>query len=192
MAKQAPSSAVPAGPVAEVEVTHPPHEDTGHRDNRPSWDDYFMSIAEAVKSRSPDETKVGAVIVREKTILATGYNGFARGVQEHEWRSAEKREKLRWAVHAEQNAIFNAARVGISVEGTRIYTTKFPCLKCMNAIVQTGIIEIYTYDEKPYDDELIKDDGRRVTQILMETSVRLISPKLRLAFGPLHTSARGA
>jgi deoxycytidylate deaminase len=80
--------------------------------------------------------------------------------------------------HAEQNAIYNAARIGASIEGATIYTTKFPCLNCTYAIVQSGIKTIYTPDKKPYDDRQTKDDGRRVFQVLTETNVNLKCPNL--------------
>jgi len=151
--------------------------------DRMSWDEYWIEIAQVVKIRSTDpKTKVGAVIVKENVLISTGYNGFARDVQHHECRTIKETdnpEKLRWMCHAEQDAIYNAARVGVSVAGAKIYTTKFPCLICTNAIVQAGIIGIYTVDTKPYDDNLTKDDGRRVYQILSETNVRLEAPNLK-------------
>jgi deoxycytidylate deaminase len=81
--------------------------------------------------------------------------------------------------HAEQNAIFNAAGVGISIEGATIYTTKFPCLYCTNAIVQTGIQTIFTTATKTYSDSVLGDHGERVFHVLSETNVRIEAPNLK-------------
>lgn len=165
----------------------PDDDDEVDRGDRPGWDHYWVSIAEVVKTRSNDPScQVGAVIVRANNILvSTGYNGFARGVQHHERRLVKEPgspEKLRWMCHAEQNAIYNAARVGVSVEGATIYTTKFPCLICTNAIVQAGIVRVYTLDTKPYDDDLVADDGSRVISVLLEAGVKLEAPRLKMDF----------
>jgi len=152
------------------------------RSGRPEWDDYWSEIAEAIKKRSSDpDCQVGAVIVKANVLLSTGYNGFARDVQ-HLARRLQKQddEKLRWMCHAEQNAIYNAARVGASIEGATIYTTKFPCLYCTNAIVQTGIQAIYTTDTKPYNDSILGDHGERVIHVLSETNVRIEAPNCDL------------
>jgi dCMP deaminase len=157
---------------------------------RPDWDDYWINIAKAVSDRSSDPNcKVGAVIVKENVLVSTGYNGFARDVQHYDRRTMKKSgdpEKLRWMCHAEQNAIYNAARVGVSTNGATIYSTKFPCLLCTHAIVQAGIKEIFTPDFKTYDDELIDDDGRRVLQVLAETHVRMNSPNLRTTIAVIN------
>lgn len=150
--------------------------------DRPDWDKYWCDIAKAVTERSPDpHCQVGAVIVKGNVLLSTGYNGFARDVQHLAHRLyKEDDEKLRWMCHAEQNAIYNAARVGISIEGATIYTTKFPCLYCTNAIVQTGIQVIYTTDTKTYRDTILGDHGERVFHVLSETNVRIEAPNLEL------------
>lgn len=162
-------------------------EHEGQTDARPDWDDYWVAIAEAVKTRSNDPScQVGAVIVRNNVLLSTGYNGLARGVQHRERRLLKepgRPEKLRWMCHAEQNAIYNAARTGASLEGATIYTTKFPCLICTNAIVQAGIASVHTRDTKAYDDDLLKDDGSRVVSVLLETGVRLVAPNLKVDVG---------
>lgn len=170
--------------------------DTSEVDDRPDWDDYWMQIANAVSLRSTDPggKRVGAVIVRENVLISTGYNGFARGVQHSELRGPQvsKLEKLRWMCHAEQNAIFNAARLGVSVAGAKIYTTKFPCLLCMNAIVQSGIQVVFTVDSKPYDDEFVADDGGRVFSVLAESGVKLEAPSLGVQLRVEHPSVQAA
>jgi dCMP deaminase len=119
----------------------------------PVWDEYFHAIAQTVALRSRDQSrKVGAVIVsgcEGRVVLSTGFNWFPRGVRELAERTATKdhRNKYAWITHAETNAIFNAARRGISLEGATIYTTTFPCSSCAQAIVQAGIRRVFTYGE---------------------------------------------
>jgi dCMP deaminase len=144
------------------------------------WDKYFYEIAEAVASRSRDNCKVGAVIVRDdgKIILSTGYNGLHREVLDHTDRIAGDKEKLRWACHAETNAIFNAARIGITIEKATIYVTKFPCVWCASAIVQTGIRRIYTLDSGPWKNDPLDDgEGGRSRIILQEAGIKIHTPK---------------
>ena len=113
-------------------------------DKRKSWDEYFLDIAELVSTRSKDpSTKVGAVIVRDKTILSTGYNGFARGVNDNIPERYDRPEKYLWTIHAEENAILNAGRIGIKTEGASLYVTPMhPCSNCALSIVQSGIKEV--------------------------------------------------
>lgn len=112
-----------------------------------TWDEYFHAIAQAVALKSKDKNKkVGAVVVSAEgnTILSTGFNGFARGIRETPEREHED-EKLFWVTHAETNAIFNAARHGISLVGGTLYVTLFPCSGCAQAIVQAGIKRVFSY-----------------------------------------------
>jgi dCMP deaminase len=105
-----------------------------HVDN---WDEYFLwiAVAVAVKSKDP-RCAVGAVIVSsENLILSTGFNGLARKLYDDERLLADAEEKLKIICHAEANAVFNAARIGVALQGTSIYVTKFPCLACCNAII---------------------------------------------------------
>ena len=112
-----------------------------------SWDIYFIDMAEFVASKSKDNsTKVGAVVVGpDNEILSTGFNGFPRGVEEvlypERW---ERPQKYEWVIHAEANAIANAARVGISLKGSRLYVNykMAPCSDCAALIIQAGIKEI--------------------------------------------------
>lgn len=119
------------------------------------WDNRFFDVAQLVSSWSEDESrKVGAVIVGSANqILTTGYNGLPRGVSsDHAVRhSSENKEKYFWYEHAERNAIFNAARDGVKLEGSTIYSTLFPCADCSRAIVQSGIKKLKTY-EPPQND----------------------------------------
>lgn len=119
---------------------------------RPSWDDYFLQLADLVASRSTClRRQVGAVLVRDERIIATGYNGAPRGIQ-HCLEAGCLREKMgipsgeRYelcrGVHAEQNAIINAAYYGVSTKGAVLYCTNQPCLICARMIINAGIIKV--------------------------------------------------
>ena len=131
-------------------------------DTRPSWDEYFMEIARQVATRSTCiRRQVGAVLVREKRILATGYNGAPAGLphcfdvgclrEQLHVPSGQNHELCR-AIHAEQNAVVQAARSGTSIEGSAIYTTTAPCVLCAKILINAGIVEIVY--ENSYPDEL--------------------------------------
>ncbi|MBN2851417.1 MAG: dCMP deaminase family protein [Clostridia bacterium] len=117
--------------------------------SRPTWDAYFMDIVELVKTRSTCiRRQVGALIVKDKRILTSGYNGAPQGVrhceeigclrQQLNVPSGEKHELCR-AIHAEQNALVQAAKTGISVEGATIYVTLQPCSLCAKLLINAGI-----------------------------------------------------
>ena len=138
------------------------------------WDTRFMQMAELVgtwKSCYKSNRQVGAIIVRDKRVIATGYNGAPAGIKS----CMEKGECIRlknnvpsgtrqefcYAIHAEQNAIVQAAKLGISVEGATMYVTHQPCSICTKFIINAGIKRIVYKD--PYPDEfamkLIKESG---------------------------------
>ncbi len=108
---------------------------------RPSWDEYFMNIAEQVATRATcDRKHVGAVIVRDKVILSTGYNGSPRGMAHCDEVGHEIIEgHCVRTVHAEANAIAQAAKNGVSIEGATIYTTSSPCYDCFKLLINAGI-----------------------------------------------------
>ena len=108
------------------------------------WDEYFLHLAQVVATRSKDpSTQVGAVIVQDKTIISTGYNGFPRGVNDNIEERYDRPLKYIWMCHAEENALLNAAREGIKVEGGTIYVTPLsPCMRCARGIIQSGIKEV--------------------------------------------------
>lgn len=109
--------------------------------SRASWDEYFMKIAEDVASRATcDRLHVGAVIVRDRNILATGYNGAPSGLPhcDEEGHQMMNGHCVR-TVHAELNAILQAAKNGIQIDGSTIYSTHEPCLNCFKALVNAGI-----------------------------------------------------
>jgi dCMP deaminase len=132
---------------------------------RPSWDSYFMMIAGDVASRATCiRRSVGAVIVKDKQILTTGYNGPPAGIShctgktcirsKLEVPSGERHELCR-GLHAEQNAIIQAALHGVSVNGSKIYITHQPCSICTKMLINAGIKK-FVY-KNPYDDELARE-----------------------------------
>ena len=111
---------------------------------RASWDEYFMNIARVVASRSTCDRKfVGAVIVRDKTILSTGYNGSIRGMPHcSEVGHMMEDGHCVATIHAESNAILQAAKNGVAIDGASIYVTASPCWNCFKQIANTGMRRI--------------------------------------------------
>ena len=142
----------------------------------PSWDEYFMDMAVLTAKRSTClRRQVGAVIVKDKHIIATGYNGAPRGVphcdekggclrQQLNVPSGERHELCR-ALHAEQNAIIQAATLGQSIEGGTIYVTNQPCVICAKMIINAGIRRIVV--KEGYPDEL-------AVEILREAGLSIV------------------
>jgi dCMP deaminase len=141
--------------------------------DRPSWDTYFMQIAHLVATRATcPRRSVGAVIVRDRRILATGYNGAPRGLPhcppggaEREWPEGCLRAGhcIR-SLHAEQNAILQAAMIGVACQGATLYVTCQPCNTCAKMIINAGI-ETVIYEGDYPDDftlELFRLAGLRV------------------------------
>ena len=104
------------------------------------WDKRFLRIAEEVRSWSHDPgTKVGAVLVNDRRIIATGYNGFPQGLSDSLEKYIDRDYKLAVTVHAEKNAIINAAKNGARTEGATAYVTFPPCSQCAAALIQAGV-----------------------------------------------------
>jgi dCMP deaminase len=136
-------------------------------DQRVSWHEYFMNIAEQVATRSTCSRKhVGAVIVRDRTILSTGYNGSLRGAPHCDeiGHDLENDHCVR-TVHAEANAVAQSAKHGIRIDQAEIYVTASPCLTCFKLIANCGITKIY-YKEF-YRDE-------RITEYAKLAGVKLV------------------
>lgn len=131
---------------------------------RPDWDTYFLRIARLVAQRSTCmRRRVGAVIVRDKRILATGYNGAPNGIKhcfqreggclrEAKGIPSGQRQELCRGLHAEQNAILQASAFGVSLKGGEIYCTHQPCVTCAKMIINAGIQRIVFLGD--YPDEL--------------------------------------
>ncbi len=114
------------------------------------WDKRFIQRAKDVAEYSKDKnTKTGAVIVNDdKTEIVMGYNGFPRGADDDNHpKRYERPDKYFWTEHAERNALYKAARLGVSTMNTNMYCTYFPCADCSRAIIQGGVKRLYT--EKP-------------------------------------------
>ena len=124
---------------------------------RVGWDRYFMNIARQAATRSTcDRKSVGAVIVRDKTILSTGYNGSIRGMPHCDEVGHDLENGHCVAtIHAEANAIIQAARNGVNISGAEIYTTASPCWNCFKLIANAGIRRIY-YGEFYRDEKSIR------------------------------------
>jgi len=137
---------------------------------RVSWEEYFMNIAREVATRSTCDRKfVGAVIVREKTILSTGYNGSIRNLPHcaeagHEMLNGHCVR----TIHAETNAIIQAARHGIRIENSEIFITASPCYNCFKNIANAGIKKIYFGEF--YKDQQIWDHARELGLELVDLS----------------------
>lgn len=151
--KTVPTTSEAREPTGEDYISVPKYVD--------EWDEYFWWIAKATSIKSKDpRCPVGAVIVSaDNVVLTTGFNGLPRGVDDDKEILEDIDEKLKVICHAEQNAIINAARMGIAVRGASIYVTKFPCLACCNSIIQAGIARLYTRDDSYWDDDPF--DGKK-------------------------------
>ena len=132
---------------------------------RPDWDEYFLAIAEHVSRRSTClRRSVGAILVKDKRILTTGYNGAPTGLkhcldlgclrQQTNVPSGERHELCR-GLHAEQNAIIQAAMHGVGVQGATLYCTNHPCVICAKMIINAGIVRVVFQDR--YTDRLAED-----------------------------------
>jgi dCMP deaminase len=137
---------------------------------RPTWDEYFMAAALLMSSRSPCERlHVGCVLVsggaHRNRLVAAGYNGFLPGAP-HQSRVRDGHEQA--TVHAEQNAITDAARRGISVDGATAYITHFPCVHCTKMLAAAGVRAVkyhLDYRNDPIAAELLQESGITVMQL---------------------------
>jgi len=146
--------------------------------NRPSWDEYFLDIAQLVAKRSTClRRKVGAVVVKDKRILTTGYNGAPSGLVHCEnigclrdqlrVPSGQRHELCR-ALHAEMNALLQAAQYGIGVRDSMMYCTNQPCVICAKMIINAGIKRVII--QSPYPDKLAR-------KIFKEAGVKILTPQ---------------
>ena len=149
---------------------------------RPSWDEYFMKITHLVAERSTClRRKVGAIIVKNKRIISTGYNGAPRNLrhcleigcmrEQKEIPSGERHEMCRGA-HAEQNAIIQAASSGVDMEGATMYCTTAPCSTCSKMIINAGIEKLVLGEKYPdrLGEELITEAGVETVYMVPQPS----------------------
>ncbi len=151
---------------------------------RPSWDEYFLDLADLVASRSTCLRRhVGAVLVRKERIVATGYNGAPRGsghcldigcLREQMGIPSGHRYELCRGVHAEQNAIINAAYYGISTQDTVLYCTNQPCIICARMLINAGIIRVVHRGN--FDDDLALQFMQEAGLELVEMPVQGVKP----------------
>ena len=141
------------------------------------WDQRFIRLANEVAEWSKDPgTKVGAVLVNDRRIIATGYNGFPQGINDSFERYADREVKIAYTVHAEVNAILNAAKNGAQTNGVTLYVTFPPCVSCSSAVIQAGISHVVCPDLATAPDRwlesfqkgqnLLKEAGVSVTTFL--------------------------
>ncbi|MHA1481941.1 MAG: deoxycytidylate deaminase [Candidatus Heimdallarchaeaceae archaeon] len=147
--------------------------------NRPSWDDYFIQIAEIVKTRATCiRRQVGAVLVNDnRQIISTGYNGVPRGVKHCTVKTCTKlyeksgeKNEICPAVHAELNAILQAASAGISPEGTTLYSTTRPCSGCTMAIINVGIKRVVYVED--YSDPILRSGWLDIPEVIFDKHKR--------------------
>lgn len=143
---------------------------------RPSWDEYFVGMADYVGSRGTcDRGRSGCVLVKNKRILATGYVGAPVGLPScddvgHEMHTVinedgSKSQHCIRTAHAEQNAINNAARVGVAIEGATIYCKMTPCYKCAQSIINGGIVRVVALNDY--------HGAKRTKEIFKQTKIKL-------------------
>lgn len=148
-----------------------------------NWHEYFLNMADFVATKSKDRsTQVGAVVVGpDNEIRATGYNGFPRSVNDSDNGDKEERhirpEKYYWAEHAERNAIYAAARIGVSLKGCTMYVQWRPalCADCARAVIQAGITTVIGRDIPfPGKGDVWADSCRAGREMLTEAGVNLL------------------
>lgn len=152
---------------------------TGRDRRRPSWNEYFLQLARQAATRSTClRRQVGALLVRDKRVLAMGYNGAPRGVahcldtgclREQLGIPSGERQELCRAIHAEQNAIIQAAVHGVAIEGATLYCTHQPCVLCAKMLINCGVREIHYLGG--YPDELS-------SAMFAEAGVRVVKEEL--------------
>ncbi len=149
---------------------------------RSSWDEYFMDIARQVASRATcDRKHVGALLVRDRTILSTGYNGSIRGLPHcDEVGHMMENGHCVATVHAEANAIIQAAKNGVRIDGATIYTSASPCWSCFKLIANAGCVRI-VYGEFYRD--------QRIFQVATQLGIELVGPG---PTGPKESSSADA
>lgn len=115
-------------------------------ENRQSWDRFYLQVADLIASRSKDRSaKIGAILVKNNAIISVGYNGFPRGVNDNIEERHARPTKYAYTEHGERNAVYNAARSGVSTLGSTMYTQGVPCQDCSRAAIQAGCSKVVAY-----------------------------------------------
>lgn len=137
------------------------------------WHSRFLKLAEQIASFSKDpSTKVGCVLVRDRRIISTGYNGFPRGISDTFERLHDRERKYEMTVHAEINAVTTAALHGVSTEGSTAYVTFQPCSRCAAVLINAGIKEVFVTADSIIPDRWL-DNMILAANLLKEAGILL-------------------
>lgn len=141
----------------------------------PSWDVWFMKqvYLAAEKSKDPS-TKIGAVLVRDKHVISTGFNGFPIGVLDSKDRYGDRAIKYDLVVHAEDNSVLSAARFGFSTLGATLYTQGVPCCECAKSVIQGGIKQIVVHKQWSMGHSRWKDSCLISKKMFKEAKIPII------------------
>ena len=117
------------------------------------WDSRWIEMAGIVSTWSKDpSTQIGAIAVKDKRLISTGYNGFPRGIQDLDDRWNNREEKYKYVVHAEMNCIYNAAANGVSLKGSTVYVHGLPtCSECAKGLIQVGVKRVMAFSQDTPD-----------------------------------------
>ena len=138
--------------------------------NRPSWHEYFRNIVLCTSQRSScKRLQVGCIFVKDNRIISQGYNGFLSG---HPHTSVVKNEHEIATIHAEQNAIIDCAKRGVSCKDSVAYITHFPCIHCLKMLIQAGIQKIYYINDYKNCNDMIEE-----LEIMKHSSISIIQLK---------------
>jgi len=142
--------------------------------NRPSWDEYFLQLADLVSNRSTcPRLHVGAILVRDRMIISTGYNGAPKKVDDcYKVGCHLENNHCTRTVHAEVNAVVQAAYHGISTKGSTLYTRYFPCEYCVKILINAGIerivyAEVYKNIDQDFAEDLLRQAGIEIDKIII-------------------------
>lgn len=124
----------------------------------------------STKSKDPN-TKIGAILVRDGIIISEGFNGFPRGVKDYKKRYEDRELKYKYVVHAEENAIFNAARNGIKTTGSIMYTSGLPCNECAKSLIQAGVVKVIIHSNYPSMSEKWVESIKITRQMFRESGM---------------------
>lgn len=139
------------------------------------WDQYYMDMLPMVAAKSKDlSTKTSCIVVGpDHEIRSLGFNGFPRGCQDDVPERLERPEKYFWTEHAERNAVFNAARAGIPLNGSTAYVSGLPCMDCARALIQVGCVRIVYAHCDTFNTDQWKETWKRVPVLCRECGVSL-------------------
>lgn len=138
------------------------------------WDTRFLALADTIAQWSHDpHTHVGCIIVGpSKEIRSTGFNGLPRGTDDTAAHRKARPEKYFWMEHAERNAIYHAARIGVSLLGCTLYVPWYPCMDCARAIVQVGLTTLVC-KEPAFEDPRWGEDFKRARELFAEVGLQV-------------------